>query len=223
MTRYSIKTESLEPWVKFIWHFEAKAAEIHHKLLPIDCIDLILNLSGDISYETDSNCVLATPFHINGLRSKHSYVHQTGNIHIFGISFYPFGLYPFIHKSLVGVKDEVVDLFEFALPLARKLELAVMSSQTTDHIVEEIEKALYMELNVKEEDRYWTNLIRDYLVTDGSISMQSFCLEHSINIKTFKRKVLCYSGYTPKVLLAIKRFQKAGNQLAHQNQNSCQR
>lgn len=44
ITRYSIKTKRLAPWIKFIWYLEAEEADIHYKLLPTDCIDIILNM-----------------------------------------------------------------------------------------------------------------------------------------------------------------------------------
>lgn len=40
--------------------------------------------------------------------------------------------------------------------------------------------------------------------------------KQAINIKTFERKVLFYTGFTPKLLRNIKRFQMASNQLSHQ-------
>ena len=52
ITRYAIKNECLIPWVKFFWHIEAANADIHYKLLPTDCIDVILNLADDVVYET---------------------------------------------------------------------------------------------------------------------------------------------------------------------------
>ena len=53
ITRYAIKNECLIPWVKFFWHIEAVNADIHYKLLPTDCIDVILNLADVIVYETE--------------------------------------------------------------------------------------------------------------------------------------------------------------------------
>jgi len=35
----------------------------------------------------------------------------------------------------------------------------------------------------------------------------------------FTRYVECYTGYTPKILRSIKRFQKTGNQLLYQKSN----
>ena len=216
ITRYSIKTESLAPWIKFIWHFEVEDADIHYKLLPTDCIDILLNLSGNIVYEVNSHNISATPFHINGLRSKHSYIHQTGNIHIFGISCYPFGLYPFVHKSLSGIHDKIVDLFELSMPLARKLEFAVSNKTSIEKTIENIEKALCLELQVDDEYKNKANLMQNFLDLENDSTIQSFCLDQGINKKTFKRNVLYYTGYTPKILRSIRRFQKVGNQLIDQ-------
>lgn len=216
MTRYSIKNECLAPWVKFIWYFETENANIHHKLLPTDCIDTMLNLSSDMVYETGSRMITAPPFHINGLRSEHSYIYQTGTIRVFGISFYCFGLYAFINRSLKGIQDDIVDLNTLSISLAKKLKSAV-SCDTIQDTVRYIEMALCSELNVDSEYVRKASLIYDFMQSDSDTSIRSFCMEHGINIKTFERTVLHYTGYTPKILRRIKRFQTASNQLAHQN------
>lgn len=216
ITRYSVKTKRLAPWIKFIWYLEAVKADIHYKLLPTDCIDIILNMSGNIVYEADSHRISAAPFHINGLRSQHSYIHQTGDIRIFGISCYPFGLYPFIHKSSVEIHDRIVDLFELSQPLARRLELAVSGRAAAEAIIKNIEKALCSELEVTDEYINKAGLIRELLETDNDTRIQCFCSEHGIHAKTFTRNVYYYTGYTPKILRSIRRFQKVGNQLVDQ-------
>lgn len=219
MTRYSIKNKCLIPWIKFIWHFEVEDADIHYKLLPTDCIDILLNLSGNVVYEVNSCSITATPFHINGLRSKHSYIRQTGNIRVFGISFYPFGLYPFVNKSLVGIHDRVIDLQELSSTLVQNLQFAISNETTTENIIEHIEKALCLELRVTRDYMNKAELIHDFLESNSDATIQSFCSEHDINTKTFQRNVLRYTGYTPKTLHSLKRFQRAGNQLVHQNPN----
>ena len=175
ITRYATKNECLIPWVKFFWHIEAANADIHYKLLPTDCIDVILNLADDVVYETECNKIIAPPFHINGLRSKYSFIHQEKTIRIFGISFYPHGLYPFVHKSLKEVQNKVVDLNGLSYSLG------------------------------------------DFITISDDISIKSFCDKRSINIKTFERMVLYHTGYTPKILRRIKRFQNTCNQLVHQH------
>lgn len=216
ITRYATKNECLIPWVKFFWHIEAENADIHYKLLPTDCIDVILNLADDVVYETECNKIIAPPFHINGLRSKYSFIHQEKNIRIFGISFYPHGLYPFVHKSLKEVQNKVIDLNGLSYSLGEKLKKAV-SNDTTEKIIAEIENTLIEELSIKQDFVDKAQLISDFISISDDISIKSFCYERSINIKTFERMFLNYTGYTPKILRRIKRFQNTCNQLVHQH------
>ena len=219
ITRYAIKNECLIPWVKFFWHIEAVNADIHYKLLPTDCIDVILNLADVIVYETEFNRIIAPPFHINGLRSKCSFIHQENNIRIFGITFYPHGLYPFVLKSLKEVQNKVVDLNGFSYSLTQKLKNAV-NNDTAEKIIAEIENTLIDELSIKQDFVDKAQLISDFLTIRNDISIKSFCDERSINIKTFERMFLYYTGYTPKILRRIKRFQNTCNQLVHQHMAS---
>lgn len=216
LTRYSVKNKCLSPWIKFIWHFEAEEADVHYKLLPTDCIDIIISLSGDMVYETAQERILAPVLHVNGLRRKHSYIHHTGNIHVFGISFYSYGLYPFIHKSIGNVQDKIMDLFKLSLPFAVQLEHAISNEISIENSVKNIETALCEELNASNTYLKKAALIYDFLETDNNITLQSFCLKHHIQPKTFTRNVLSYTGYTPKILRSIRIFQKAGNELVYQ-------
>lgn len=217
VTRYSIRNESLTPWIKFIWYFEAANADIHNKLLPTDCIDVILNLSDKIIYETASYSFCAAPFHINGLRSEHSYIHHTGTVRIFGISFYPFGLLPFVKKPLASIQDKIIDLYTLSKPLAQNLKLAVTDSVPVEKIIENIENVLLSELQVNSDYIHKAKLIYEFMEAADNVKIQSFCRERRINIKTFERMVLLCTGYTPKLLHRIRRFQVASNQLVHQD------
>jgi AraC-like DNA-binding protein len=215
--RYSVKSECLIPWIKFLWYFEKENAEVCHKLLPTDSIDLIINLSNDMIYETDSGKITAPRLHINGLRDKYSYIHQAGNICVLGISFYSFGLFPFVHKPLEHIRNKIIDLHTLSLPLAQKLKSAVSDTIAADTI-NLIEKTLCSELNVKNNYLYKAAIMRDFMESEDEITIKSFCDDHGINIKTLERMFLHYSGYTPKLLRRLKRFQLTSSQLVHQNQ-----
>ena len=214
--RYSVKNEGLIPWIRYIWYFKQENANISHKLLPTDCIDLIINLSNNIIYETDLEKIIAPHIHINGLRDKYSYIHQTGNICIFGISFYSFGLYPFVNKSLESIQNKIINVNTLSFSLAQKLEKVVSKDATEDTIIL-IEKVLCSELEIKNNYIYQAKIIRDFIESEDEITIKSFCYEYGINIKTFERMFLRYTGYTPKKLRRIKRFQTISNQLVHQN------
>ena len=219
ITRYAIKDERLIPWIKFFWQVEAVNVDLHYKLLPTECIDVILNLADNMIYETELERIVAPPFHINGLRSKYSFIHQENTIRIFGISFYPYGLYPFVHKPLNKLQNQVVNLYELSFNLAQKLKEAV-TNDSNGSVVTAIEKALIDEFSINQNFTEKAQLISDFLKSNDCNSVKSFCSERSVNIKTFERMFLNYTGYTPKVLRCIRRFQNASNQLVHQHSAS---
>ena len=157
--------------------------------MPTDCIDIVLNLKSDIVYETDSGKIVAPPFHINGLRSKPSFIRQNGDAFIFGISFYSYGLFPFVRKPLKCLQDEVVDLREMSLELEQKFTSAV-SGANSEEIIKSIEHALISELVADPNFLREVPLINDYLTIADDVTVKDFCEQHAINIKTFERKVL---------------------------------
>ena len=212
--RYSIKDRRITPWIKFIWKMEDTDLEVHFKILPTDCIDVILNLGSEMVYETKNSKLIAPHFHVNGLRSSHNYIHQKKAIRLWGISFYSFGLFPFVHQSMERLQQRIISLEELSLSLSQGLERAVIGDNDHD-IPLAIEQALLEELTIDEGYIEKSQLIRDFIESNEQVTVGHFCKERLVNIKTFERMVLLYTGFTPKALRNIKRFQKASNQLVH--------
>lgn len=215
ITRYSVKNKCLAPWVKFFWHLKVENADYHYKLLPTDCIDVILNLKSNMIYETDYGEITAPSFHINGLRSKANFIRQINKVCIFGISFYPYGLYPFIHKPIIGLQDNIMSLQELSPVMSQKLKL-IVTEDRAENIITAIEQCLVEELVVSERFLDKAELIHDFLTVSTEISVGDFCRNWCVNMKSFERMVLMYTGFTPKLLRDIKRFQNISNQLSFQ-------
>lgn len=219
ITRFAIEDEILAPWVKFIWWLDTKNADYHYKLLPTDCIDVIINLKSEMVYETEFGSIVAPAFHINGLRNKPSYIHHKNDICTFGISFYPYGLFPFVHTSITGLQNRIISLHELSFDLEQKLSYAILGKETGE-IVSSIKRTLISELSISQTYFDKAQLMQEFLTVAHDMSVKDFCNERSINIKTFERLVLFYTGFTPKLLRDIKRFQNASNQLSHQYNSS---
>lgn len=209
--RYPVSKDNLKKWVKFIWHFKADCSDVHHKLLPMNSIDIVINLADDIVYETKNINIVAPKLHVNGLRNQHSFLYQNGNIDVWGISFYAFGFYPFINKSLESIQNEIIDLNLLSKSLADKLNIAV-KKETTQCNIESILEALDSELKISDSYLVRSELIREFMQADN-IPISLFCLNNGINQRTFERFVLKMTGYTPTNLRRIRRYQVASNQL----------
>lgn len=224
ITRYSIREKSLTPWVKFIWKLEAVHADMHYKLLPTDCIDIILNLSDKIVYDTESGIITAPPFHINGLRGTPSCIHQEHSICVFGISFYAYGLSPFIRETMAHLQNKIVDLYDISPHLGQSFHRCTCCyrRRPDETIAQALEHTLLEKLNEDGNQRYMekTILMQDFLLSDENITVRDFCTDHSINVKTFERMFLYHTGFTPLSLRNIRRFQNAGNHISRKSSTS---
>jgi len=209
--RYQLLNDNLRNWVKFIWHFEANNVVVHHKLLPMDSVDIVINLTDDMVYETATDRITAPKFHINGLRGQHSFMYQKGNIDVWGISFYAFGLYPFINKSLRNIQNEIIDLNSLSKSLADKLKVAV-TNETTRCKIKSIMESLDSELEITDSCIKRAEIIDEFLKNDD-VPISIFCLNNGICQKTFERFVISMTGFSPVNLRRIKRYIVASNQL----------
>lgn len=84
--------------------------EIHHKLLPVNSIDFIFNLSTPIHYiKKGKPESVYKDFHFNGIMDKYSFIKQNGSLKVLGISFLPTGPYPFLNIPLSEFKNRTTD------------------------------------------------------------------------------------------------------------------
>lgn len=216
ITRYSIKNSDLLPWVKFIWHLESEAeVSINHKLLPSDSIDIVLNMSEQTEYKIGNQKFTPDDFHFNGIRDQYGYVLQQGPLNVFGISFFPFGLFPVLRRPLSDYTNQIVSLRSVSEVLYKQFELALYREGTVQETVLFLEKALDLIYRPNHKDLEAAALLQDYCRSCQAVSIRDFCLNYKINIKTFERLCLKYTGYAPKTLQRMARFQNASNQLIY--------
>ena len=213
--RYQLSNEKLKKWVKFIWHLKADYKDVNHKLLPMDSIDIIINLADDMVYETTTDMITAPKLHVNGLRGQHSFMHQKGNIDVWGISFYAFGLYPFIKKSLKNTQNKIIDLKSLSISLADKLKVAV-TNERIQYKIESIVESLESELEITDCCLRRADIIDEFM-KNNDIPISVFCLNNGINQKMFERFAIDMTGFSPVNLRRIRRYKAASNQLLFNN------
>lgn len=221
VTRYSVRNARLKPWVKFIWYLKTdENILLNNKLLPTDSIDIILNLSDIIEYKIENQNYTTSNIHFNGIRDKHGFIIQRGNIRVMGISFYPFGLYPFLKIPISEFNSQIVDLEQVSEVFAKKLEESLNKILSIEKAVLHLEEVL---LSILEEgliENKSVKLLNSFIYGNSSNNVKSFCDNMNINIKTLERSCLKYTGYTPKILKRICRFKMASNQLIHTYKNN---
>jgi hypothetical protein len=90
----------------------------------IDIIETALRKDSE-GFAVSSDVVLAS-VRAYKEEKEHSYIQQSGTIYVYGISFYAYGLYPFVNKPLEVFQDKINDLYIVSPSLAEKLNSAII-------------------------------------------------------------------------------------------------
>lgn len=148
LQRFSPKDEKLQRLIKYFWVIrEANLIQVEHTLLPVGNIDFIINFTSPIKYTSPGTSATARQFHFNGLKETPLRLKQKGPLNLIGISFFPWGFYPFAKRPLLDFKNRTIDPRGLIEPFTSRLEEILSPTAPARTIPEIIEKALLDQLN----------------------------------------------------------------------------
>ena len=214
--RYPIHSPKLSTVAEFIWHLTSETAEsIDNKLLPVLNTDLIINLSSPIYYRfTGDKETQAASVHIRNIKKRPQMIRQSGSINVWGVSLYPYGVYPFLRVDMNEQEGQIIDLQRYNPHfVASVLNGLSQIEKSPDglHIIEDaLEKWIGNSFKLDE-----IHMLRSFAQNMSSIKIGSYCNQQGIGIKQLERLVKKYIGITPKQLQQIRRFQTVSNQLIY--------
>ncbi len=212
VTRYGVSHPALKRWIKFFWYLETDApVEVKHTLLPTDSIDVVMNLASPIHYDLSGELIKAGQCHFNGKRENAATIMQSGCLRLFGISFQPYGLYPFIKIPVNHFNNQLVDLKCVSEPLAADIERAVCKAKSAGQTIRLLEEALMRHLDVSCKDFEAAHVLRSFQNWDSSVN--TFCEQTAMNIKQLERLCQKYTGLNPRKLIRVARVQAASCQI----------
>lgn len=207
--KFSPINSDLKKLIKVFWIFRScDEADIQGKLIPMNNIDLIINLASPIKYINSSLEETFEKSHFCGIQNNYRIVKQNGIVDIIGISFFSTGFYPFIKvpvsnfKNKIVLIDDVIQDFDKQVESLKKID----SNENRISIVEEI-LLNNVDLNLLYPESF-NSLISDFLFEGESINIENYCKKHSINQKALERFFNKYVGKTPKAFLNTVKFQK---------------
>ena len=180
-------------------------------LLPTDSIDVVMNLASPIHYDLSGKLTKAGQCHFNGMRENATIIMQSGCLQLFGISFEPYGLYPFIKVPVNHFNNQLVDLSCVSKTLTAGIGHAVRTAKSAGHTIRLLEDAIMRHLDVSCKDFEAANVLRSFQNCDLSVS--TFCDQTAMNIKQLERLCQKYTGLNPKKLRSVARVQSANRQI----------
>lgn len=94
----AVQSDNLKPYIKQFWLLTGHHCDVHQtQLLPTCSTDLIINLANPIAY----NGLVAPSVHFNSLRQGPAIITQQGQLCTLGITFHPYGAFPFLSSPAV--------------------------------------------------------------------------------------------------------------------------
>ena len=206
--KYKPENYILKCFIKYYWFMESNfEISINNKLLPVNNTDIIINYSKPVIYEKNGIYTTAQNVHFNCIKNKSEIIKQNGKLKVFGISFYPHGIYPLLKVPLYEFTGKVTGLGDVLSGMSRLLE-AVISDESIS-IMERIvilEKILLEEMNYDCFDMKTRKIFETFY--SGNMKVQEISDNYGLNIKYLERLFMKYTGVSPKVFLRIDRFQK---------------
>jgi AraC-like DNA-binding protein len=217
--KYEIKNQILKYFIKYYWFLESDSEiTINNKLLPVNNIDLLINCSEPVTYEKNGIDTVSENVHFGSLRNEPEVIKQSGKLKVFGISFYPHGIYPLLQVPLQEFAGRVTGLKNI-LPRLSELAETVLSDEslTLEERIEILEDIILEEGNYNCFDMKIIKIFNSFYSEhfNNNINIKEFCSNYGLNTKYLERLFLKYTGVGPKVFGRIGRFQKSVREMIY--------
>ncbi|WP_175438431.1 AraC family transcriptional regulator [Fusibacter sp. 3D3] len=216
MKFYNRVDPKLENYISHYWTTAgALEAEKAYKILPMDHIDLIMPITGQYEHVYGTHVVDKSPLFFHGMRDTAIEVVRHGYVECIGITFKPWGFYPFIKKALSQFQNKSVDLHLENALLANELVnvmRSIKSVQDNGKIESKIVEIEGVLLRCLEEDyteyQGTVQLLMD-LCNSGGEDVEAIAKRHHITIRTLERMVNKYIGINIRTFYKIRKFEEA--------------
>ena len=213
--KYSVKNSILKYFIKFYWLMESDSEiTINNKLLPVNNTDIIINYSDPVIYERDGQIIIPDRVHFNGIRNRTETIRQNGKIKVFGISFYPHGIYPLLKVPLREFTGKVENLYNVLGNFSGLIvDIMADNSILTEERISTMEKIILEEMDYDCLGNKERRIFETFYTSDENI--KNFCDKTGINIKYLERLFLKYTGISPKVFSRITKFQRVSREMLY--------
>jgi len=211
----------LKKLIKFYWILKSKReTAIQGTLIPMNNVDLIINISAPIKYTSETEEQTFKNSHFIGIQDNYMIVEQKGILDIFGISFSPTGFYPIIKEPLDKFANNIV-LIDQIIPAFKNITDKMAEIESSEQRIFILEEFLMSIIDLKLlPDKNYDSLLNDFLTHGDAMIIKTYCKNHCYNQRTVERFFKKYIGLTPKAFLMNTKFQKSIKSLRMGNVDS---
>lgn len=210
--RHNVSSPRLREYIKFFWTVCNEGAQINHKVLPMKNIDILIDLSPASANDAKQTADYGKMYFM-GLSDgfDNVYLQKPCGIDIIGISFYPYGFFPFIKNSVSAFRNQILNISEVLHSIENMLCDKLLSTNSRNNRLAILETELLGLLDSHNSVPHNFQEMFCHFIS-GSLNISDFCKRHSISSRQFERLFDKYVGTSPKSYCKIVRFQ---NSLKH--------
>ena len=213
----------LKDMVRFFWfaYGSLDNDNAKHLLLPMDHSDMIIGCEWKYYYESDGQVIVPDQVVFHGIRRKPISLIQEEYNETFGISFEPWGLYPFINDDMSFCADKIISLSDVDTDLYNAIRNAVPFENDAETkmqtLCSKVEEILLSHLKLSDSYIEAVKVMKAFYEGDYS-NIEEFCTSNVINRRSLQRYFNKYVGVSPKELLQIRQFEDTSRDLLYQNE-----
>jgi AraC-like DNA-binding protein len=219
--KYPVHHPLLKRYIKFFWEFRGENMYLNHKFIPQRNINVRFNLSETPHIlSLNGNDQLLENVHFFGLQDHFTsaYLKLTGNVHTFGICFFPDGFYPFIKVPVSEFKNKLLGAFEVGFKLLHSLSERLKEAPDTATRLDILENELVILLiNQKDSSDEFRKIFNSLKNGDNPVQIAEFCRHNNIGLRKLERLYNKHIGVSANTYNTLNRFHSSMNRLLYKD------
>lgn len=210
---------ALKEYINHYWIVTGHNTEpITNKILPMDHVDLIINLGQPFLYRLEDNFIKPDDIHFHGIKDSITTVIHRGNMHALGVSFSPWGFYFLCNKRMDNFTNSVTNLSDINTNINSVLSNSIEDQSSIDDIINILELKMISNLAIRDKEARDCNIIKNYITSNNTI--RKYCNETGISTRRLERIFRKYVGVTPHQYKNIVRFECTSRDVMYDKEKS---
>jgi len=148
------------------------------------------------------------------VKLKPQIINQKAKINVWGVSLYPFGVYPLLRTNMSILEGCIINLQQvnsfFSTTIINRLLQISESSEGPVIIEDALLNWIGNSINMDE-----IQLIGNFIRHINGLKVGEYCSDNRICVRRLERLMKKYTGLSPKQLYQISRFQRASNDIIY--------
>lgn len=222
LNKYPVTNPILKQFINFFWSIDCADVNLNHEILPLKNIDLVFNLSSTTLVEKKGSGEKMANIYFHGLSDSYKFksLKSSGELKIIGVSFKPFGLYPFINIPMKQFRGLSIDFELINKSFTEEIYDKIKNVSTITQRLNLIESGLLSIIDCKYALPTKTKeLIRCFDSNNFPENIEQFCKDNGIHKRQLERIFSKHVGVSPKSYIKLVRYQYSLNHIIFGNYN----